>query len=271
MTSTRTRVALLAALTAATVGGVTAAGPVTGPLAGAVAPAGFGGGRAGFAAAAPVLRADGHDRGDDAGERHERRLRTAHVRTKARAHVHRDGGERRAVAWRERRVTAQVLVARNRATAVARDCTDCSAVAVSVQVVVDGRNDGRVTATNRAVAATVGCTRCSATALAYQFVVAGPGRLRLTRDARDRLRDLRHEMRDVARHGDLADVTAREDALAARVADVLRSGVVDTDAADGTADGTADGAASGPSASFHRAGGRRGGPEVTVRRSHDRA
>lgn len=258
MTSTRSRVTLLAALTAATLGGVAAAGPVAGTL----APAGFGGGRAGFVAAAPVLRADGGDRGDDAGDRRER-VRTAHVRTKARAEAHRDGRERRAVAWRERRVTAQVLVARNRATAVARDCTGCAAVAVSVQVVVDARNDGRVTATNRAVAATVDCTRCSANALAYQFVVAGPGRLRLTRQARDRLRDLRREMRDVARHGDLADVTAREDALAARVADVLRSGVVDTDAADGAT-------ASGPSASYHRTGGS-GGVEVTVRRAHDRA
>jgi hypothetical protein len=194
------------------------------------------------------------------------------VRTRARATVHRDDRGRESVAWRVRTVRAPALDARNLATAVTRDCTDCHAVALSVQVVVAGRNEGRVVADNLAESVTLDCVRCASVALAYQFVVVGPGRLTLTRQARHDLADLRRQMRDVARHEVGADLVAQEDALSARIAQVLKSGVVDTDRADGD---DRDDARRG-----HRdtrlkqgAGGRDrdDGVRVRVRRHHDTA
>ncbi|WP_088282255.1 hypothetical protein [Kineosporia sp. A_224] len=263
-TSMKSTSALLAAVTAAVLGGTALAGPAV-----PAAPTG-GGGRGALVAAAPVLpasgarhRADGDgDTREDRAERAEQRRRdryrhrTATVRSRAQVRVHRDDRERRRATWRQRRVTAGGLVARNRADALAEHCTDCHAVAVSVQVVVNGRNAGRVDVANLADAVTVDCTRCTATALAYQFVVVGPGRLTLTRDARARLSDLRREMRDVARHTAVGAVTAKEDALAAEVADVLRGGVVDAARPDGAS-----------TLSTRRSGS--DGVTVRVRRAHD--
>ncbi len=215
---------LLGALTAAVLAGTALAGPAQLP-----ATVGAAGGPGPFAAAAPAAAGAPAAAATVRPAADEHRVRVRHVRTRARARVHRDDRTRRAVAWRVRTLRAPALDARNLATATAHDCSDCHAVALSVQVVVAGRNERRVEAGNLAVAVTDECVRCTSVALAYQFVVVRPGRLVLTRQARRDLADLRRQMRDVARHRVGQDLVAQEDALAEKVADVLRSGVVDRD------------------------------------------
>ncbi len=262
MTGPRGALGLLAALAAAVVGGTAFVAPSVSAV--PLGPVGAAGGRVPFAATvvAPRASGQGDDQHEDTG--HERRPhRTRKVTTSAVVDVHRDDRTRRRSAWELEKTTAQTLVADNYASAVTRGCTDCHAVAVSVQVVVASRNVGDVSATNAADAVTLDCTRCASTALAYQFVVVGAGRLGLTREARTELADLRRQMRRLARHGPQDTLPAQEDALAARVAEVLRTGVVDRErTAPDAAASSAPSTRSAPSGS---------GVTVRVRRSHDKA
>ena len=60
----------------------------------------------------------------------------------------------------------------NVATAWNANCENCSAQAVSIQVVT-ARFAADVTVTNRALAINVACTRCDSTAVAIQYVLVG--------------------------------------------------------------------------------------------------
>ncbi len=65
----------------------------------------------------------------------------------------------------------------NVATAWNANCENCSAQAVSIQVVT-ARTAASVTVTNRALAINATCTRCDSTAVAIQYVLFGAGPIR---------------------------------------------------------------------------------------------
>jgi hypothetical protein len=128
-------------------------------------------------------------------------------------------------AWRLSELSGDGMRVRNRAKATVH-CDGCRAVAVAVEVVLVSHASGTIDATNLAVSRT-DCSHCASTAVAYQFVLVSPGRLVLRRGARTALDQLAAQMRRVALAGGTdAVVRQREAALAARMAAVLRSGVV---------------------------------------------
>ncbi|MFD1213137.1 hypothetical protein ACFQ36_13925 [Arthrobacter sp. GCM10027362] len=83
----------------------------------------------------------------------------------------------------------------NIASAWATSCADCSASAVSVQVVVAPRRES-VTVNNRAIAVNASCASCSTSAAALQFVFAGGPRRELSSAARDLVAQIKAELAD---------------------------------------------------------------------------
>lgn len=180
-----------------------------------------------------------------------------HVRTGSTVHVTRDGQRAARLAFQVRASNETGIAAENRAWARA-GCRGCRAVAVSVQIVVQGHvrdlasvpspgQEPSVIVSNVALAEDVprgvrsrvsgsgrraaGCSSCSGMALAYQFVVVGRHRLLLTPAARAQLDRIETRMRQLATRGVSTGesngiLQGKLDAEARRIAAVLRTGVV---------------------------------------------
>jgi putative peptide zinc metalloprotease protein len=127
----------------------------------------------------------------------------------------------------EVRKTMKDAVEHTNAAVAYANCTECSTVAISFQVVLAGGGPDTVTPTNVAVALNEQCASCLTAAFAYQFVVAGEGRLRLTRDGQRRLARLRRELRRLE-DVDLTieQLKAELDAAAEEIRDVLATEVI---------------------------------------------
>jgi len=180
-----------------------------------------------------------------------------HVRTDATVHVTRNGQRAARLAFRVRASNETGIEAENLAWAKA-SCRSCRAVAVSVQIIVQGHvrdlasaptpgQEPSVLVNNVALAEDVGrgvrsrvtgsgrraagCATCSTMALAYQFVVVSRHRLLLTPAARVQLDRIQARMRALATwgvsHGESNGILqGKVDAEARRIASVLRTGVV---------------------------------------------
>ena len=127
----------------------------------------------------------------------------------------------------EVRKTMKDAVEHTNAAVAYANCTECSTVAISFQVVLAGGGPDTVAPTNVAVALNEQCATCLTAAFAYQFVVAGEGRLRLTRDGERRLALLRRDLRRLE-DVDLTieQLKAELDAAADEIRDVLATEVI---------------------------------------------
>jgi hypothetical protein len=183
-------------------------------------------------------------------------VRRVAVNAGSRVHVTRNGQRAAHVTFRVRSANGTGIVATSRSWARA-SCRNCRAVAVAVEIIVEGHvpylgkasPDGRpvVVLNNIAVAEDVprhvrrvssgrgpraaGCSSCSALAISYQFAVLGRHRLRLTPRARASLARIERQMRAAAITGVSRGVSnglmqARMDRYARQIAAVLDSGVV---------------------------------------------
>ena len=127
----------------------------------------------------------------------------------------------------EVRKTMKDAVEHTNAAVAYANCTECSTVAISFQVVLAGGDPDTVAPTNVAVALNEQCATCLTAAFAYQFVVAGEGRLLLTRDGERRLARLRRELRRLE-DVDLTieQLKAELDAAAEEIRDILATEVI---------------------------------------------
>jgi hypothetical protein len=180
-----------------------------------------------------------------------------HVRTGSTVHVTRDGQRAARLAFGVRASNETGIAAENRASARA-SCRGCRAVAVSVQIVVQGHirdlasapsagQEPSVIVSNVALSEDVprgvrnrvsgsgrraaGCSSCSSMALAYQFVVVGRHRLLLTPAAKSQLDRIETRMRQLATRGVSTGesngiLQDKLDAEARRISAVLSTGVV---------------------------------------------
>ncbi|MBK7622235.1 MAG: hypothetical protein IPJ14_06105 [Kineosporiaceae bacterium] len=179
------------------------------------------------------------------------------VATTSTVKVTRDGQRAAHLSFRVRAANEAGVEVTNQAWARAA-CRGCRAVAISVQVIVEGHVPNLtapaqpdrppvVIARNIALAEDVprgvrrqvtgsggraaGCADCNAMAIAYQFVVVGKHRLRLTPAARSRLATIERQMRAEAiwsvSHGvSNGLLQARMDRYSRQILSVLATGVV---------------------------------------------
>ena len=127
----------------------------------------------------------------------------------------------------EVRKTMKDAVEHTNAAVAYANCTECSTVAISFQVVLAGGDPDAVTPTNVAVALNEQCASCLTAAFAYQFVVAGEGTPRLTPAGKRRLARLRHDLRRL----EDVDLTIEQlktelDAAADEIRDILATEVI---------------------------------------------
>src|SRR2546421_7550187 len=112
------------------------------------------------------------------------------------------------------------------AVAVA-SCTDCTTIAVAIEIVLVESNASVVTPTNIPSAFNDQCALCVTAAEAYQFVLGTGGPVHFDSEGNRMLNDIRHELHDL-KHASLtlADLQARLDAIAAQIRDVLANHLV---------------------------------------------
>ena len=137
-----------------------------------------------------------------------------------------DGSSLFDFAFQVRKTMKDAVEHTNAAVAYA-NCTECSTVAISFQVVLAGGDPDTVTPTNIAVALNEQCTSCLTAAFAYQFVIAGDGHLRLTGEGQRRLAQLRRDLRALE-DTDLTieQLRAELDAAADEIREVLATELV---------------------------------------------
>ena len=120
-----------------------------------------------------------------------------------------------------------VVDAQNVAIAYA-SCTDCTTVAISIEAVLvysDYVTD--VTPVNLAVAINDGCTSCQTVASAYQSVTQVDNRVRLTKAGKERIAELRKELRSIRhRHLSPDEIRAEAGRIANEFFQVLKTEVV---------------------------------------------
>src|SRR2546421_10719818 len=131
-----------------------------------------------------------------------------------------DGSSVFKLAFAIRHVMNGVVDQANAAVAVA-SCTDCTTIAVAIEIVLVESNASVVTPTNIAFAFNDQCVLCVTAAEAYQFVLGTGGPGHFDSEGNRMLNDIRHELHDL-KHADLtlADLQARLDAIANKSLDV---------------------------------------------------
>jgi putative peptide zinc metalloprotease protein len=137
-----------------------------------------------------------------------------------------DGASLFDFAFQVRKTMKDAVEHTNAAVAYA-NCTECSTVAISFQVVLAGGDPDSVTPTNIAVALNEECASCLTAAFAYQFVIAGDGHMRLTGEGQRRLAELRQDLRALE-DTDLTieQLQAELDSAADEIRDVLATELV---------------------------------------------
>jgi hypothetical protein len=118
----------------------------------------------------------------------------AHRENVARATIEQDAGRAFDFAWDVSHQRGGVVDHVNKAHAAAR-CTDCEATAIAFQIVLVSGAPSTAAPINEAVALNLECTRCETVAAARQFVRVYEDPVRLTRDGRRELREVRGTLR----------------------------------------------------------------------------
>ena len=114
----------------------------------------------------------------------------------------------------------------NVARAIAR-CTACRTIAIAVQVVLASSDVDVVAPLNFAEAINFECQQCETLAYAIQIVLQLDGSIRFSKEARDEMEAIRAAMDALARSDlPLADIEAALDALADRLRETVRDGLV---------------------------------------------
>jgi putative peptide zinc metalloprotease protein len=137
----------------------------------------------------------------------------------------RDGAEVLRFAFDVTRVTRGVVDQQNAAVAYA-SCEECRTIAVAFQIVLVASDPEVVTPENVALAINYECTSCETLASAYQFVFSVPERFRFSKDAKERINEIRHELRRLLRSdAPIAELQAQIDALADELRAVIREDI----------------------------------------------
>jgi putative peptide zinc metalloprotease protein len=117
----------------------------------------------------------------------------------------------------------------NVATAVARDCTGCQAIAVAFQAVLVTGNPHTVAPRNLAVATNVRCTGCASFAFAFQYVVSTGGPAHISPAGLQGIEALRREVgNDLATDLTPEDLNARLTDIGNRFQALVNSEIVHT-------------------------------------------
>lgn len=131
------------------------------------------------------------------------------------------------LAFSIKHVMGDVVDESNAAVAYA-SCDSCRTVAVAIQVVLVMGDPSVVTPTNVALAINEGCTTCETLASAVQYVLGvGDGPVHFTKEARDALKQLREDLRDLL-NSDIPfdELAAGIEALTSQLGDILSSGLI---------------------------------------------
>lgn len=137
-----------------------------------------------------------------------------------------DGSSVFKLAFAIRHVMNGVVDQANAAVAVA-SCTDCTTIAVAIEIVLVESNASVVTPTNVALAFNDQCVLCVTAAQAYQFVLGTGGPVHFDAEGNRILNEIRHELHDLKKADvTLAELQARLDAIANQIRDVLANHLV---------------------------------------------
>ena len=106
-------------------------------------------------------------------------------------------------------------------------CTDCTTIAVAIQVVFIMSDASVIAPENVAIAINQECTACNTFASAYQFVITTDGPVHFTDEGYKLLADLKKRIRDLLEAGlPLDQLDAQLDALMDELAAILRDHLV---------------------------------------------
>lgn len=137
-----------------------------------------------------------------------------------------DGSTVFKVAFAIRHVMSDVVDESNGAVAYA-SCTDCTTVAIAIEIVLVESNPSVVTPTNLALAYNELCSLCVTVAEAYQFVLGTGGVVHFDADGNRILAEIRRRLERL-KHANLtlSELQAELDAIKAQILDVLASHLV---------------------------------------------
>jgi putative peptide zinc metalloprotease protein len=139
-----------------------------------------------------------------------------------------DGGTVFKVAFAIRRVMSGVVDQSNGAVAYA-SCTDCTTVAIAIEVVLVESNPTVVTPTNIAFAYNEFCSLCLTVADAYQFVLGTGGTVHFDAEGNRTLAEIKNELERLKHETlTLAELQARLESMIARLQDVLANHLAPT-------------------------------------------
>jgi putative peptide zinc metalloprotease protein len=140
-----------------------------------------------------------------------------------------DGAEVIRFSFNIRKTLSQVVDDTNAAVAYS-SCEDCRTIALSIQVVLVLSDPDVVTPENLALAINSNCTSCETLASAYQFVLGTGGKVRFTAEGRQRLAELRKQLRELLQSGlPIAELQSKIDELMDELRDILESDLVPVD------------------------------------------
>jgi putative peptide zinc metalloprotease protein len=106
-------------------------------------------------------------------------------------------------------------------------CTNCTTVAIAVQIVLVIGDATQVTPLNLALALNENCEACTTVAAAYQFVFGTGDRIRLTGQARKQLRELVRQFKAIGdMDGTEDEINAEFERLVGELRTVLADGIV---------------------------------------------
>jgi len=137
-----------------------------------------------------------------------------------------DGSTLIKVAFAIRHVMGDVVDQGNAAVAYA-SCTDCTTVAVAIEIVLVEGNPSVVTPTNLALAYNELCSLCVTVADAVQFVEGTGGVVHFDAEGNKILAQIRHEL-EALKHQTLTldELQAKIDQIRAQIVDVLQNHLV---------------------------------------------
>ena len=137
-----------------------------------------------------------------------------------------DGATVFKVAFAIRHVMGDVVDTSNAAVAYS-SCTECTTVAIAVEIVLIQRNASVITPTNIAIAFNELCSLCVTVAEAYQFVLTTSGPVHFDADGNRILADIKNRLERL-KHAELtlAQLQAELDAIQSEIADVLANHLV---------------------------------------------
>jgi putative peptide zinc metalloprotease protein len=132
-----------------------------------------------------------------------------------------DGSSLFKVAFAIRHVMNGVVDQQNAAVAYA-SCTDCTTVAIAIEIVLVESNASVVTPENVAIAFNELCQLCVTVADALQFVTSTGGPVHFDQEGERILDEIRHELHDLKKEElTLAELQARIEDIRAKIRDVL--------------------------------------------------